>query len=1660
MASKLIISLKFLEPFRLIEWMEENERKNNPAWIRGQAFARWYKRKDGKELGRPFVSGFLVRSTVIKAIEEVLCLCQGKWDGIDCCPGPFFTGNAGSKKPEHLRHRATLRWWDAENKPKFCKESGKDRKSACPLCLVLGQFDNAGKGDKSGFDVHFSNFSLGEKKNEGPWFEGPEKVGVRRVLNRVDGYSGKAQDFFKVWEIDLLDEFRGSIEIADDLPHRKEVISLLKTALSFVDRLCGAACRIAIDVEGGCDDTSGKASNNHTDAIGKAHELVTSLSCMEQTSNLAVRLRAMADAIRALRSKDPVNLTLPQERIDKEGNSTSYYLWDMPLDCSSTPRKLLGEAAKNAGGQEEWRIICEKVGQALYLESKDERSEEIFTKALPLGDTEFVKSSSTPDSYNDEATNSPAFTHEWIITGALIARTPFFIGNETKDGEHTSQRMLLDRKGRYSLPHSVLRGVLRRDLGVVSGQGCPVELGPSRPCVCKVCRLMRTVTARDSVSKLHVPPDIRHRIRRNPWTGIVDEGALFDTEVGLEGAFFPLVLRVRGRDQLDADLLKVLKWWKDGGCFLGGQTGTGKGRFELKELKIYKWGLGEKDARNAYCENIGFRGKETEINGADLPAGLKLIEDVENLLRDSASPWHKVTWKLFFEGPILTNDPIAALTRTDQEFPEASDAVFFKKTRVKEDQETTEEVFALKGEGIRGLVRTALGRNECTLTMDHEDCDCVQCRVFGSEHQAGKVRFEDMTLDTVSPDKGPEKLLDHVSVDRFYASVVEKFDDRPLVGAPGNPVVFWGTFWIHKAIESDEKACKAISNAFIDIRDGLYPVGAKGSIGYGWIKELKITDGPKWLKDALDAGKTANDVSSEPPQASEVWPSLPGPNDLPAGEEGILHPHYFMKPWEKYPKRERRPIGHDIFRDSEKKLTGRIICTLTTKTPLIVPDTENEDAFGLKEEAEGHKSHKFMRLGDAVAIPGAPIRAVVSSVFEALTNSCFRVMDQKKHLSWRMEAKPAILKDYFPGRVIGGAKKVQEMESVRLPLYDDKKETEALKSNNAVKTCLDGDEERKQKIKWALKSNETIADIAEKNIRFLQSMKDDQQRREVLSGKQEVYFKKNPVNKANPNDKIAELCSGPGSTGYIKLTGPNTANQKNAKGKPDNNFDDSWDPLEVNFRLTGRHGCRSSIKKKYPRPALVCVKNNKQYTISKRCERIFYGEKGEYAVPEKVRQQYKTILKDYKKYEGEIAKPFRTWLPNTELADGDLVYFKKTEDGISVEAIIPVCISRIADADPLAKHLPDRLRPCAHVCLEECDPCSAKTCPLPIYREGYPVRGLCPACHLFGTQMYKGRVRFGFALLEGEHKWIDQRDKDGNEKGYVTLPLLERPRPTWVMPNESSPIPGRKFYVHHDGWKTVQKGKNPIDKSDIKPDKNNCSVEALAQNNVFRFEVMYENLEKWELGLLLYSLELEQGLAHKMGRGKALGFGSVTIRVDAIEKRTGAGKWQKIGLDTVAEDETYKKYKQFLMMQGLEKLEEVFKENDKHLKWHEMRYINDLRLLLQRPSEKELNKIEVRYPTLRQNDDPDRRPGYVEIKKDGSYNANKRLTQPWDPWWQVSRAHGRTGPRHNLLGNAFPRDEVGPENNDVGSGRPENIAGGQKATKIGRIDPAVLKQRK
>lgn len=70
-----------------------------------------------------------------------------------------------------------------------------------------------------------------------------------------------------------------------------------------------------------------------------------------------------------------------------------------------------------------------------------------------------------------------------------------------------------------------------------------------------------------------------------------------------------------------------------------------------------------------------------------------------------------------------------------------------------------------------------------------------------------------------------------------------------------------------------------------------------------------------------------------------------------------------------------------------------------------------------------------------------------------------------------------------------------------------------------------------------------------------------------------------------------------------------------------------------------------------------------------------------------------------------------------------------------------------------------------------------------------------------------------------------------------------------------------------------------------------CPCRCAETGSIFTFNIDYWNLTVKELKCLLTAIQLEEGLAHKIGKSKYLGFGSCRITID--EKKSNvldAGK--------------------------------------------------------------------------------------------------------------------------------------------------------------------------
>lgn len=127
--------------------------------------------------------------------------------------------------------------------------------------------------------------------------------------------------------------------------------------------------------------------------------------------------------------------------------------------------------------------------------------------------------------------------------------------------------------------------------------------------------------------------------------------------------------------------------------------------------------------------------------------------------------------------------------------------------------------------------------------------------------------------------------------------------------------------------------------------------------------------------------------------------------------EQFLNPYYFIP----LPKKKT-----PAYEEEKDKLTGKITYEIVTRTPLFIPNTSCDRAFG--EMEKGHKSYDFysykeLKSGEALeseytpVIPGSEVRGMIRSVYEAVTGSCMSVINDGQPIFYRSG-----MRDYFqPG---------------------------------------------------------------------------------------------------------------------------------------------------------------------------------------------------------------------------------------------------------------------------------------------------------------------------------------------------------------------------------------------------------------------------------------------------------------------------------------------------------------------------------------------------------------------------------------------------------------------------------------------------------------------
>ncbi len=176
---------------------------------------------------------------------------------------------------------------------------------------------------------------------------------------------------------------------------------------------------------------------------------------------------------------------------------------------------------------------------------------------------------------------------------------------------------------------------------------------------------------------------------------------------------------------------------------------------------------------------------------------------------------------------------------------------------------------------------------------------------------------------------------------------------------------------------------------------------------------------------------------------------------------------------------------------------------------------------------------------------------------------------------------------------------------------------------------------------------------------------------------------------------------------------------------------------------------------------------------------------------------------------------------------------------------------------------------------------------------------LCPACNMFGTTPprtgeptrqatgYRGKVTVSMGRLStgltGQPRYVSIKPLSTPKPTYYPFYLIENRKPLATergyfvdYDNDNISI-GRKVYLHHP--------KNSRGFTDSSKTNLNSTIQPLPPGVKFRFRIDFENLSTYELGLLLYSLNMrykENELPYHLGMGKPLGLGSCRLRTEKV----------------------------------------------------------------------------------------------------------------------------------------------------------------------------------
>lgn len=666
-------------------------------------------------------------------------------------------------------------------------------------------------------------------------------------------------------------------------------------------------------------------------------------------------------------------------------------------------------------------------------------------------------------------------------------------------------------------------------------------------------------------------------------------------------------------------------------------------------------------------------------------------------------------------------------------------------------------------------------------------------------------------------------------------------------------------------------------------------------------KQNKIDD-LEGLKVELDIDKGQPKKVREVSQSFATPPSSQSTSNKPSTRnatitnmltpEGDFHNPYNFVPAlprsevKNSPLGDDKPISHGKYHPNY--WSGKIAVKLTTKTPLLIPDAANT------RKDENNKDHKYYGVRvDAKGepyIPPTSVKGMLRTAYEIVTNSRLSIfVKHEDRLAYRMSTKQGL--NMIPARIENG----------KVRLYPGKSEIgENGQAQGAVyAACLPRYNLNKNTISSNAVRYSNHSDIPSHGKRVKAWL--EKYRKETHQGRilfehwrvrSVIPYNSKDLDEPNPGRSFGKYH--PTNDRMILVDGYVCVTNKNIDRKHDERIFFDADDKSITCDLT------DDIKRQWK----DLITNYQEIHKDEICKKHNNSPPA----------LSKSVWSRHIKHE----ESFTLAVNERELKEETLCYaqVKRKSDGYEVIALYPVMIARALFELPPEKLLPTKLKPAE--CIDDFSPadrvfgwvkqktgqgkntsyrgnlrvglitCNFKDPIQNFGKDGFPLAILGQPKEQ-QTRFYTAKNPQGKPLEQGVPKQSGyQKQENGNQ-------------------NNSGGLRGRKVYPHHrnlpeghwDNPETdrTQKQENGHFQEYRRPDNNgqerddqNRSITAWIKPNVsFTFNLDITNLSNVELGALLWLLSLPEDHYHRLGGGKAFGFGSVCLEIDwtKTDLRTG-----------------------------------------------------------------------------------------------------------------------------------------------------------------------------